>query len=248
MIDPADTPEDAALRRLYRQERPEPDARLDDAILHAAREAVAEQPSSRVPPRRKWRYPVGVGAAASALLAVLIFQQPSETVEELERIKASPASDLQHLPSSKTMNSAERQPAAEAVGALAPSAAPAELARQAVKEMDAGDAAVAFRATGAAPMRMREESAADSAVSSDSSCGAESTTLASDGLMLCITDELIEAHDLAMGCVEPLSLSRSVAGAVSIEREAQSVTISIGGDPYWRVQCRDANWRVDALR
>lgn len=56
--------------RLYRTEQPEPPAHLDAAIQAAARADAAL-------PARPWRYPVGLGAAASALLAVLVlFPEP----------------------------------------------------------------------------------------------------------------------------------------------------------------------------
>jgi hypothetical protein len=72
MIEPIDT-EDETLRRLLRSDAVEPDPALDARILAAARE-----PAPSVS-KRRWRYPVGLGAAASALLAIALLLQTPET-------------------------------------------------------------------------------------------------------------------------------------------------------------------------
>ncbi|NJN51202.1 MAG: hypothetical protein HC809_04895 [Gammaproteobacteria bacterium] len=224
MIDPANTPEDDRLRRLYQAERPEPASELDAAILAAARAAVAN-----APPRRKWRYPVGVGAAASALLAVLLLQP----TDELSTQPAAPEAVAQTSDAPREMLA----PSAEAIGREAMQRAEREIADSAPSH-------------GAAPaMKVAEPAMADAMTTSDTlSCAASATTLERDGLKLCITDGFIEARDFAAGCAEPVHLQRSVSGAVGVARDADATLITIDDKPFWRLQCVAGNWQIDALR
>jgi hypothetical protein len=69
---------------LYGVDAPEPSEELDAAIVEAAREPL--------PTRRSWRYPVGVGAAASALLAILLlYQTPAVRYQADQVIPPAPA-------------------------------------------------------------------------------------------------------------------------------------------------------------
>jgi hypothetical protein len=81
-------PSDDDLRALYRSERPEPPAALDDAIRRAAREELegADAPVARR--RSRWLGP-GLGAAAGVLLAVVVL--PLALREEQAPIDAVPS-------------------------------------------------------------------------------------------------------------------------------------------------------------
>jgi hypothetical protein len=240
--------DDDELRKLYRSVGSEPDAAIDARILNAARTA-AETPASGS--RHTWRYRVGLGAAASALLALTLLvptlineQRPGNSYDAPAVLPAAPqeqASARKEAPGPSTtfahdhaiarMPSVATAPPAAAVPSqqTPPQNAHAENADRMLNRLYAPSAAV-----GAVAGRAAVRAACPD--------GAQSQSTA--GLLLCISANRIELRDLSpAGCVEPVYLERTT-GSVGIARIDADVSITIDGAPHWRAHCAAGAWQV----
>jgi len=104
---------------LYGSEAPEPSEDLDTALLEAAREPL--------PTRRSWRYPVGVGAAASALLAILLlYQTPAVRYQADQVVAPAPSVADTPMPEESPATVPVERPPASLFSQAKPSAPPHE--------------------------------------------------------------------------------------------------------------------------
>ena len=128
-------PTDDELRALYRSERPEPPAALDDAIRRAAREEPEAAEAAPAPRGRRWLGP-GLGAAAGVLLAVLVV--PLALREEQELQDPVPS---RHAPSAPLSDAEAVHPVQEPFSVAADAEAPpAAVARKRASSQDALEA------------------------------------------------------------------------------------------------------------
>jgi hypothetical protein len=127
-------PSDDDLRALYRSERPEPPAALDDAIRRAAREELEGADAPPAPVRHRWLGP-GLGAAAGVLLAALVV--PLALREE----QAPEPAPSRYAPSAPLSDPETIRPVQESFSVAEDAEAPpTEVARKGASSQDAGEA------------------------------------------------------------------------------------------------------------
>jgi hypothetical protein len=224
--------DDEEIRALLAADDAVPDAAVDARILAAARAATAAGPPPAAAGRRtrRWPYPVGLGAAAAMLLAVLLV------------VREFPIPDGDGPEAFAVADRMAEAAAWEFADDAGPVAAPAETAAegpfQALHRLAILPAPVVVPA--AAP------------VAEPAGCPEPAAALTGEGLLLCITGAGIDIRDLTPGgCAEPLRLART-AGTVTLARDRDGevaggeVVVHIDGTPQWRVRCVDGAWQVGA--